>query len=81
MKIEIEFNKPLDQEVLSQFDPELLKEDLDVIYQLQKTLIIIQGEFKIDITPLFLWITSKRNANVYCVFNMTDVLYLIVKHI
>lgn len=80
MKIEIEFNKTLDQKVLSQFDPELLKREFEVVYQLQNT-IILQGVFKIEANKLLLWIQSRRDEDVYCVFNMTDIKYFIVRQI
>ena len=78
MKIRIEFNKPLDQKVLSQFDPELLKEEFEVVHQSQNE-ITLQGEFKVEFTTLSLWIESHHDEDVYCVFRMTDVKYFIVK--
>ena len=78
MKIRIEFNKPLDQKVLSQFDPELLKEEFEVVHQFQNE-ITLQGEFKVEFTTLSLWIDSTKNEDVYCVFRMTDVKFFIVK--
>ena len=78
MKIRIEFNKPLDQKVLSQFDPELLKEEFELVNQLQNE-ITLQGEFKVEFTTLSLWIESTKDEDVYCVFRMSDVKYFIVK--
>lgn len=78
MKIRIEFNKPLDEKVLSQFDPELLKEEFEVVHQLQNE-ITLQGEFKVEFTTLSLWIDSTKDEDVYCVFRMKDVKSFIVK--
>ena len=78
MKIRIGFNKPLNKKVLSQFDPELLKEEFELVNQFQNE-ITLQGEFKVEFTTLSLWIESTKDEDVYCVFSMTDVKYFIVK--
>lgn len=78
MKIKIEFNKPLDEQVLSQFDPELLKKEFEIVHQLQNE-ITLQGEFTVGFIALNLWIESTKDKDVYCVFSMTDVKFFIIK--
>lgn len=77
MKIRISFNKPLDEKVLSQFDPELLREEFEAVYQLRNA-ITLHGEFKVEFTTSSLWIVSTRDDDVYCVFRMTDVKFFTV---